>query len=103
MRGPAWFAAKKGRRDENHVPIRDGLRALGFVVADCAGSTDVLDLLAYTKRRRQAVWLEVKRSDGKGELTPAQVRFTGQLTARGLPWAVIESLDEALEALKEPT
>jgi hypothetical protein len=97
-RGPAWFRAKKGRRDGPHAAVRNGLRDLGFFVADTAGSLEVLDLFTYD-RGSNPWWIEVKRADGKGELTPAQVKFIAELERRGHSWAVVKSLDEALEAL----
>ncbi len=97
-RGPRWFAAKQGRRDGNHAAVRDGLIALGFLVADCAGSLRVLDLLVYD-RANNAVWLEVKRADGKGRLTKEQVKFVDSLERRRIPWATVESLDDALNVL----
>lgn len=104
MRGPAWFKAKAGKRDANHVAIRDGLRKLGHLVADIAGAAGgIADLAVLAPRSGWGNetprwhWLEVKTKTGK--LTPAQVRLRDEWAAKGVTVHVVRSLDEALAVL----
>lgn len=107
MRGPDFYARKKGKRDENHAPIRDGLAALGHTVIDTAGvGDDVPDLCVYPRDRifKRAVeppvpiWLEVKTEDG--EPTEGQLKWAAEAKRRGIRHAFVLTLDEALKALK---
>jgi hypothetical protein len=102
MRGPSFFRAKAGRRDANHAAIRDGLRALGHEVIDCAGIGDgVADLLVYPYRRVldvSPVWLELKVA--KGRLRDSQLKWQHRMRERGIRVAVARNLAEALEALR---
>lgn len=108
-RSPKWFAAKMGRRDIPHAAIAKGLRKLGHLVADCAGSRKVLDLCVWPRvfhyddqaPSSRPIWLEVKRADGKGELTKLQREFVRELERHGVAWAAVTSLDEALRALND--
>lgn len=102
-----FFALKRGRRDANHAPIRDALRALGHKVIDTAGvGDDVPDLCVYARALRRVrgalwlapVWLEVKTPDGAP--TPGQLAWAAEARRLGIKHAFVETLDEALEALR---
>jgi hypothetical protein len=97
-RGREFFMRKAGKRDKHHAATRDGLRKLGHTVIDCAGlGNGVLDLLVYRRAHVVPIWVEVKTGDE--QLTPAERDFVRMLSARGIPWAVVRSFDEALEAV----
>ncbi len=94
MRGPRWYAAKKGRRDANHTTVTKGLKALKYFYVDTAGVGDgVLDLAVYD-RLNNLHWVELKTP--KGKLNDKQRDFIAQLEARGIPWACCRTLDEVL-------
>jgi hypothetical protein len=86
------------KRDETHATIRDGLRALGWWVADTADCPGFVDLVVWCCRFHL---LEVKREKGPrggggGALTEAQEKLI-----RSCPGEihVVRTLDEALEAI----
>lgn len=56
-----------------------------------------LDFLLIAPNGRHH-WLELKR--GKASLTGDQEAFVGALQARGVPWAVARSVDEAIGTLR---
>lgn len=93
---------KYGRRDGNHAPIRDGLRAAGYLVQDLADVGDgCADLLVAHKANR-ARWrlLEVKDPDqppSKRKLTPDEEEFRERWKDH---YRVVLTLDEALAALR---
>lgn len=83
-----------GRRDKNHGPIREGLRACGFTVEDNAdagnGKPDLI-VGAY----RTTFLLEVKAE--KGKESPEQE--AKRKAWKGGPWLVVRSLEEALREI----
>lgn len=103
-RSRSFLRFRRGSRDANHASIRDGLRALGHFVVDCAGLGDgAPDLLVYPRRFAvsgdgPALWLELKA--GKGKLRASQLEWRAKAEARGIRVAVARTLDEALEALR---
>jgi hypothetical protein len=87
------------KRDETHAPIRDGLRKLGFWVADTADCPGFVDLVVW----RGGVFhlLEVKREKGSrggggGRLTDSQEKLIASCPGQ---IHVVRTLDEALEAI----
>lgn len=101
MRGARWYAAKKGRRDENHAQIRDGLESLGHMVLDLAsvgsGISDLAVLPIGAKSGRW-VFLEVKTKGKK--LQANQTEWRLRMESRGVKVATVVTLTEALEAIK---
>lgn len=64
MRNSKWFAQKAGRRDGNHASIRDGLKALGHLVFDLAGTGGgVPDLCVYPRRAVDTQCLAIEDMD----------------------------------------
>lgn len=99
-RGPAWFRAKKGRRDANHVAIVGALEKLGFIVYDTAAVPKGVDLFVRNRSWPAGRWEPLELKTDSGELTPAQVMLHAEWAAKGIKVHVVESLDEALEVLR---
>lgn len=103
-RGLSFMKYRNGSRDANHNAIRDGLRALGHFVIDCAGVGEgVADLCVYYVGPRSdvspfPVWLEVKTA--KGKLRTSQLDWSAAAASRGVRVRVARTLDEALRALE---
>lgn len=93
------------KRDDNHAPIRDALRALGVVVVDTGSAGGGLpDLVCLHVTAKDPVTgsalvrlLEVKdgdKSPSRRKLTKAQIEFT-----KWIPVIVVKDLDEAKKAV----
>ena len=59
-----------------------------------AGTPDLLVIDPY-------LWIECKRRDGKGELSPEQIEFRDWCASRGVPWCEVKSVGEAVRAVNE--
>ena len=84
----------RGKVDQEHGIIREGLRAAGYFVVDLADvGKDFPDLLAVSKKN-ETVLLEVKT---EGEYpTEGQVLFLFRFPG---PISLVFSLDDALEVM----
>jgi hypothetical protein len=86
--------------DANHAEIRDGLRALGWVVHDLSGAGCGVPDLAIPVKPGMPFFIEVKDEDkplSAQKLTKAQElwhSFAWQVTAK------VRNLDEAVKALE---
>lgn len=89
------------RTDATQTTIVSALRGIGaMVVVLSAVGRGVPDLLVGFRGRWSL--LELKdgaKSPSRQELTPAQVAFSRECQARGLPWAKVATIDEALAAI----
>jgi hypothetical protein len=96
---PRW----KGRTDENHRVVRDGLRALGYSVRDTSGlGGGFPDLLVAKYGYTDPV--EVKRVGARGKKRGKVQAGTDERQASfrrrwKAPVLVVESLEEAAERL----
>jgi hypothetical protein len=89
------------RKDETHKPIADALtRAGGFVEDASRDPRRGYDILCHWHGRSDHI--EVKTPATRNDLTPNEQRVKAELEARGIPYIVIVSVDEAL-ALKGAT
>jgi hypothetical protein len=90
---------RKARTDNNHKPIRDALRAIGCVCADCHRHGDGFpDLFVFDPVSGAAFLAEIKT--GNGKLTEREQAFFD--TFAGCKILVIwHSVDEALHAVEE--
>lgn len=86
------------RTDGTHAPIRDGLRRLGFMVADVHTTTDFCDLVVAKNNHM----LEVKPEGWTGprdERERKQERWRQAWRAAGGHIDVVRTLKEACEVL----
>lgn len=105
MRGPRWYAAKRGRRDPDHAAIGQALTKLGHLCIDLGSVGDgVLDWLVFPRRTCRAAnaleptFLEVKTLTGK--LRKKQLEFIALLESWGIRHAVARNVAEAVEAFR---
>lgn len=88
------------RRDDNHAPIRDGLRDAGFEAEDIGGlGGGIGDILCKHRGTKRVRFFEVKnpkRPPSGRKLTKAEQRMKELL---GELHVVVETLEEAIRAM----
>lgn len=84
-----------GHRDKKHVEIANGLRAMGFSVADTSGAAGFVDLVVAT--RNQTIIVEIKSTDGAFKVGSLLTIADWQGYA-----AITETLEETLNVCVYP-
>ena len=83
------------KKDLNHRPLVQLLRAHGATVIDCAALKNAFDLLVIYKGNTYI--MEVK--SGKGKLSDGELECKAQVEKHGVKYHVIREFDQALELL----
>ena len=95
----------KSRTDPNHVPIREGLRELGYLVIDTHKfGSGFPDMISVSRTGRVALWFEVKApwdhpEWAKPDVTEMEVRFMMKMVSS--VYRIVDDVQQAADVMAE--